>query len=134
MYKNYQPKSKNSIKSNLDCMIRSVCAVTDLPYEEIHKKMYAYGWRVTRRRSKGNWEDHIINTLNDFGYKVEKISFPGVKGQKRMTPKQLTKEYPNGKFIMNMAKHVCGVVEGKYLDSWDCGHKCVYYVWKITKK
>lgn len=126
-----QPKGENDIKSGVDCMVRAVTNITKEEYTKVHKIMYGHGWRASRRSSKGNWEDHITKTLDDLGVKYERISFPGVKGQSRMTGKQLASLDPNGKYIIRVSKHVAALDCGKLLDTWDCSDKCVYFVWKI---
>lgn len=126
-----QPKGNEDIRCNKDCMVRAVTNVTKEDYSKVHKLMYGHGWRATRSSSKGKWEDQITNTLDDLGVKWERISFPGVKGQKRMTAKELSKIDPKGKYIVRVSKHVTVLDSGKLLDTWDCSDKCVYFVWKI---
>jgi hypothetical protein len=126
-----QPKGIEDIRCNKDCMVRAVANITKENYSKVHKLMYGHGWRASRKSSKGNWEDQVTKTLDDLGVKWERISFPGVKGQKRMTAKELVKMDPNGKYIIRITKHVAALDGGKLLDTWDCSDKCVYFVWKI---
>lgn len=126
-----QPKSKDNIKCSKDCMVRAVTNITKEDYNKVHKLMYSHGWRATRRRSKGKWEDQITKTLNDLGVEYERISFSATKGEKRMTTKKLDEIDPNGKYIVRVSKHVAALDRGKLLDTWDCSSKCVYFVWKI---
>jgi len=126
-----QPKGKNDIKCNVDCMVRAVTNITKEEYSKIHKIMYGYGWRASRRSSKGKWEEQITKTLDDLGFKHKRISFPAIKGQNRMTGKELSKLNPNGKYIIRVAKHVSVLDCGKLLDTWDCSDSCVYFAWEI---
>lgn len=126
-----QPKVTGDIKCDKDCMVRAVTNVTKEDYSKVHEIMYGHGWRANRSSSKGKWEDQITKTLDDLGVKWERISFPGVKGQKRMTAKELVKMDPKGKYIIRVSKHVAALDGGKLLDTWDCSDKCVYFVWKI---
>lgn len=126
-----QPKSENDIKCDNDCMVRAVTNITKEDYNKVHKLMYGHGWRATRSKSKGKWENQITNTLDDLGVEYERISFPAIKGRKRMTGKTLAEMDPEGKYIIRVAKHVAALDGGKLLDTWDCSDKCVYFVWKI---
>lgn len=126
-----QPKKENDIKCDKDCMVRAVTNITKKDYTKVHKLMYENGWRATRRKSEGKWEKQITNTLDSLGVKWERISFPAVKGQKRMTAKKLSEIDPKGKYIIRVSKHVAALDKSKLLDTWDCSDKCVYFAWKI---
>jgi hypothetical protein len=130
IFRHTQPKTENDIKSNGDCMIRAVTIITNSEYGKVHKLMYNNGWRSSKRTVK-DWESQITNTLVDLGFSYERISFPGIKGEKRMTAKTLSKIDPEGKYIIRVSKHVSALDGGTLLDTWDCSDKCVYFVWKI---
>lgn len=126
-----QPKTGNDIKHKGDCMIRSIAIAINKPYKEVYDIMYDLGWRTNKHKSELTWEEKMTKTLEHFGYKnTYWESFPAIKGQKRITPK--TFPYVNeGIYILRMAKHVCAFKGENYIDSWDCGHKCVYKALKI---
>ena len=111
-------------------MIRSVAIATDTPYSKVHEIMYRHGWRATRSKSVGNWEDQITNTLSELGFKYRKVSYPAVKGQSRMTANTMVN---SGTFILRMSRHVAAYKEGILMDTWDCSDKCVYFAWEISK-
>ena len=73
--------------------------------------MYNNGWRSSKRTDK-DWESQITNTLVDLGFSYERISFPGIKGEKRMTAKTLSKIDPEGKYIIRVSKQKRLFVEG----------------------
>jgi len=133
VFKYLQPKKEGDIKCNKDCMVRAVCNITGEPYENIHRIMYGHGWRASRNSSKGNWEDQITKTLEDLGFSWARISFPGVKGEKRMTAQKLSELNPSKKYIIRVSKHVSALDQGYLLDTWDCSSKCVYFAWEIFK-
>lgn len=134
MFKYTQPKTENDIKSNNDCMIRSVANATGASYAQVHEIMYKHGWRATRNISKGKWEEQMTKTLDELGFNAIRISFPSVKGQPRMTGNQLKKADKENTYIIRVARHVACIQEGVLKDTWDCGGKCVYFAWKIEKK
>ena len=61
----------------------------------------------------------------------EKLSFPAKTGQKRMTAGTFSEKYPQGKYILNMAKHWSCCVDGIIYDTWDCTEKCVYTAYRV---
>ena len=125
-----QPKTSEDIKCSKDCMVRSVSIATDTPYSKVHEIMYKYGWRATRSKSVGKWEDQITNTLDELGFKYRKVSYPAVKGQSRMTAIKMQND---GTFILRMSHHVAAYKEGILMDTWDCSDKCVYFAWEIKR-
>jgi hypothetical protein len=125
-----QPKTQEDIKCSKDCMIRSVAIATDTPYSKVHEIMYKYGWRATRSKSTGKWEDQVTNTLDELGFKYRKVSYPAVKGESRMTATTMVN---SGTFILRMSRHVAAYKEGILMDTWDCSDKCVYFAWEISK-
>ncbi len=130
IFKYTQPKTENDIKCNGDCMVRAVTIITNSDYNKVHRLMYDNGWRASKRTDK-DWESQITKTLDSLGFSYERISFPGVKGEKRMTAKTLSNIDPEGKYIIRVSKHVSVLDGGVLLDTWDCSDKCVYFVWKI---
>ena len=78
-------------------------------------------------------EDQITKTLADLGFSWTRISFPGVKGEKRMTAQKLSELNPSKKYIIRVSKHVSALDQGYLLDTWDCSSKCVYFAWEIFK-
>ena len=131
VFKYTQPKGQEDIRCSGDCMVRAVTNITKGDYSKIHKLMYGHGWRASRRNSKDKWENQITKTLDDLGFRYERVSFPGVKGESRMTGKTLAKIDPNGRYIIRVSKHVAALDGGKLLDTWDCSDKCVYFAWKL---
>ena len=129
-----QPKGPDGQKCNDDCMIRAVCNATDKPYSEVHQIMYKHGWRASRRNSKNGFEYQVTKTLDELGFKWERISFPAVKGQRRMTARQLAKDEPNARYVLRVSKHLAALSFGKLLDTWDCSTKCVYFAWRVSRK
>lgn len=125
-----QPKTDSDIKCKNDCMIRSVAIATDTQYSKVYEIMYKYGWRASRKNSKGNWEDQITNTIQELGFKYRKVSFPAVRGKSRMTATNMVDE---GIYILRIARHVAAYKQGFLLDTWDCSDKCVYFAWEIFR-
>lgn len=51
------------------------------------------------------------------------------KGKSRITVLEFAKTHPNGRYVITIANHDTACVDGKILDAWNCGEKCVvgYY-------
>jgi len=130
IFKHTQPKTEKDIKCDGDCMVRAVTIITNSEYNKVHKLMYNNGWRASKKTDK-LWENQITSTLNNLGFSYERISFPAIKGENRMTSKTLAKIDPEGKYIVRVSKHVSVLDNGVLLDTWDCSDKCVYFAWKI---
>ena len=61
----------------------------------------------------------------------QKLSFPAVKGIKRMNGLRFCQTYYKGRYILNMAGHWSCCVDGVIYDTWDCTEKCVYTAYKV---
>ena len=48
-----------------------------------------------------------------------------------MTAGTFSEKYPEGKYILNMAKHWSCCVDGIIYDTWDCTEKCVYTAYRV---
>lgn len=132
MYKFSEPKQDGDLRHSGDCMIRAVVHATGVPYRTVHKIMYGHGWRATGG-DKGIWSEHILQTLADLGYGVEKISFPPQRGKRRVNGNTICKRYPRGTYIINQWEHVSCIKNGKLLDTGDCSEDFVYYMWRVFK-
>lgn len=123
-----QPKTDGDLKHSGDCVLRTITIATGQPYSEVYKVAYANGWRTRYKSFSRAAENKMIqDTLEHFGLKVERVNFPAVKGQPRMT----TKTLPEGKYVCSMARHLAYCEDNKVYDTWDCSHKCVYWAFKI---
>ncbi len=131
MYKFSQPKGENDIKYDGDCMIRAVVHATGIPYATVYKVMYKHGWRTVDDRIKGTYQQHILRTLDDFGYRAEKTSFRPPKGGHYPTAREVMTQLTNGRYILVQYAHVTCSVDGIILDIWDCADDFVYYAWQV---
>ncbi|MBX9756016.1 MAG: hypothetical protein K2X80_14775 [Pseudomonadaceae bacterium] len=62
---------------------------------------------------------------------ASKMSFPAVKGERRMNPATFTKQYPSGRFICKTSKDVFCVIEGVVYDEFENRpDRCIYTTWR----
>lgn len=104
-----------------DCTVRAIANSTGCTWLE------AYDFLSSRAR-----EEFVI--MND-GLKFRDwLVAVGAKwtacspstGKKRMTAEEFAKKHKTGSYILRLAHHEAAVVDGKILDTWNCGKHCVY--------
>ena len=90
----------------------------------------AYDWLAAEGRE--SWRGfNIEEFLKDRG--ARKISFPAVKGKPRMNPATFCKEFPKGRYICHVAKHVFAVVDGVVHDAFENRpNRCIYTAYEIS--
>jgi hypothetical protein len=65
--------------------------------------------------------------------RFEKMTFPSVKGQPRMSPSRFCSQFPRGTFIVRVAKRVFVVRDGVALDvNQPPVGGCIYSAWKVV--
>lgn len=125
MYKflNLHPQGKNVN----DCVKRAIAGAENRDYMEVQRELNRLKKKTGAKRfnDNENWKTYV----KDKGY--TKLSFPAVKGEPRMNGKMFCEAYPEGRYILRMARHLTCCVDGVIYDTWDCTEKCVYNAWKV---
>ena len=122
-YRNPHPKGINTI----DCVVRAITIAVDGEYLEVRKHLNRIKKELKETSYKNQKFMDKYAKLN--GWK--KISFPAVKGVPRLRGKDFVKQYPEGTYILKLAKHVVAIVDGVYLDTWDSTEKIIYKAWEV---
>lgn len=113
-----RPKQQN------DCTVRALAIARDLPYDE------AYDILKDAGRKSGRGFDFVKWVASQPW--ATKISFPAVKGKRRMTPAQFCRDYPKGIFILRVTKHLIAVRDGVIYDAFENRpDRCVYAAWAV---
>lgn len=113
-----RPKQKN------DCTVRALATVMGLPYDEAYDILAEAGRKCSRGFAFPKW-------INAQPW-AKKHSFPAVKGQRRMNPATFAQQFPRGRFICQVAKHVFAVVDGVLIDLHEnAPDRCIYAAWEI---
>lgn len=121
--------SKRSKQKN-DCTIRAASKVLELDYDIIYDSFTLNG----RKCSKGFNLAYWICSSSIGRDRFSKISFPAIKGKSRMTIIEFCKQYPEGKYICKVSKHVFAVINGTVFDTFEQrGNGCVYLAWKVKE-
>jgi len=115
-----RPRQKN------DCTVRALSIAQQISYDDAYDILAKAGRRSGCRFKFSDW-------IKEQSW-VKKISFPAVKGQRRMNPATFVKQYPKGVFICKVAKHVFTIQDGVVFDDFEIApDRCIYTAWQITK-
>ena len=124
-------KSKRPKQSN-DCTVRALAVATNTPYDEAYDYLKKY---YGRECSKGAFFPKRAADDQALGFNFKWISFPAIKGEKRMNPSKFYKAYPKGIYILKTARHVICVKDGIIYDSFkQYNERCIYGAWEVTKE
>lgn len=110
-----------------DCVKRAIACAEGREYQEVSKELNRLKKKTGAKcfNEDKNWKTY----LKEKGY--EKLSFPAVKGKPRMNGERFCDEFPDGSYVLSMAKHLTCCIDGVIYDTWDCSEKCVYNAWKV---
>lgn len=110
-----------------DCVKRALTIATGRDYREISIELN----RLNRLLEGTGYNDNRVwkQWVKQQGWK--KLSFPAVAGQPRLYGKDFVKMFPEGTYLLRVAKHLVTVVDGVYQDTWDSTEKMIYNAWKV---
>lgn len=129
-YVYYQPNELDKQDRYGDCTIRALSKAFDCSWKEAFEKQvpYCLKYQVTSAFDCPANQAKII--LKELGFEYHPIKLS--KGSKRPTVSSFAREHTTGRYILNVARHVVAVVDGKYYDTWDSGNKCLYGYYKLV--
>ncbi len=124
MYKYYQPNKKD-LKDNFgDCVIRSMCLVSDKNWIDVFDELVEIArYEQCMPNSKAAYQTWLKN--NGFTY----TGISNKKGSKRPTVSSFAKGNKELTCVLVVANHLVGVKCGNYYDTWDSGNKSLYGYW-----
>lgn len=125
MYKYYNPHPE--AKNVTDCVVRAITIAVEGDYLEVRRHLN----RIKKELKETSYKNQkfMVKYAKLNGW--NKISFPAVKGVPRLRGKDFVKQYPEGTYILKLARHVVAVVDGVYLDTWDSTEKMIYNAWEV---
>lgn len=116
-----RPRQKN------DCTVRALALALDLAYDDAYDRLADAGRKCARGFAFPKW-------MNQQPW-ATKMSFPAVKGMPRMNPATFVKQFPQGRFICQVAKHVLVVLDGVVYDAFENRpDRCIYVAWAIVSE
>ena len=124
MFKKQNLNPKN--KKTSDCVIRSFASATGKSWDDTYSDLCDIGFKI-----KSMPNDKTVYTVYAESLGFEKCKIELSNGHKP-TVKSFADNHPSGIFILRLAGHLVTVIDGDYIDSWDCGYKSVYMYWKVA--
>ena len=128
-YTNPNPadKSRKTMVWNRgDCVVRALANSTGITWLE------SFDWLTIRARA----DFYVPNDISacrkwfvDCGCPWTAVK--AERGKSRMTVLDFAKSH-KGKYIIQIANHVCACVDGVVLDTWNCGEKAVVGYWDMS--
>lgn len=129
-----------------DCVCRSICIATGLPYQQVYDRLAegnatqrrrravrtVFGVRATGNKKPRSASQGISTKRKWFNDYMESLGFTWVP---TMLVGQGCKvhlrdgELPMGRLVVSVSKHMCAVIDGVLHDTHDCsrgGTRCVY--------
>lgn len=95
-----------------DCAVRAVALATGQSWREAYRALCDYGYRLCDMPSA----NRVFGAyLTDLGYTRQSIP-EGI-----VSLRSFCRAFPRGTFVVVLPQHVCAVIDGDYLDSWDSG-------------
>lgn len=123
-YVYYQPNAKDIKDKFGDCTIRALSKALDCTWLEAFDKTIPF----CRAEQLSNIFDAPVDIrariMEALGFKYHGISTKS--GATRPTVDEFAKAHKTGRYILNVAHHEVACVDGKYYDTWNCGHKSLY--------
>lgn len=125
MYKYYNPNPKNRLVD--DCVIRAIALLTDQTWDNTYIGITMAGFDEKDMPSSGR---AFSKYLSDIGFKRYVIpnSCPDC-----YTVRDFCFDNPKGNYLLVTDKHVIGVKDGNYYDTWDSGDEVPMYYWQRRK-
>ena len=130
-YKEYNPNPLG--KHTTDCVIRSLCAVTGKSWYEIYDLLSAEARKLCCPFNSLEYEDKDTIYCKVLGMKRHKVVRK--KGVPALNVETFCKEHPQGKYILRLAHHLMGVVDGQYYElfpGWE--NRTIYYFYEVKEE
>ena len=109
-----------------DCAIRAICNAEGKSWYEVFDALV----EIARRECYAPMNMEVITEYLK-SYKTVPVMYEdGYGRKKRYKVKELSK-LPKGKYIVRVAGHMTCVKNGVIEDTWDCGNKACYKIWRV---
>ena len=121
----YNANPKNKLSAG-DCVVRAISFASGLDWDTVYAELCEIGMKMKM----------MPNDKKVFEKYLEEIGFVKMKTPKdaygyRYTAEQFARRNPNMLAILSVANHLTVIKDGKIVDTWDCGFKCVGNYWVL---
>ena len=125
-YHNENPK--NRLTSG-DCVIRAISYVSGFSWDSVYASLCDIGFRLKMMpNDKKVFEEY----LKQIGF--TKFASPRKLDGTKYTVKEFMENNSDAKMIISVANHLTAIDNGKIIDTWDCGYKCVGNYWMKIRR
>ena len=121
MYKYYNPHPKGL--STDDCVKRAIVVVTGMDYSRVQRELNEYK-KVTGAKS--------FNSIKNLRYVEDVLKAKKISLHYQITVEEFCKQYPRGRYILDMDEHWSACVDGCIYDTWDCSKEKVNFAYEIA--
>lgn len=106
-----------------DSIIRAIARVTEQCWEKTYMELCMMGMILGSMPDEDNvWGAY----LRKKGFRRAMLADDP---EKTVTVKSFCAENPRGRYVLVLPRGAVAVVEGKYMDTWDCGDEIPIYYW-----
>ena len=114
-----------------DCTVRALAVAANMPYRNAWQLLY----QLQAKHMHCFFEifDYLRQEPETFGV-IQYLAYPARRGAPRTTVLDFAIGHARGHYIVQVARHATAVVNGVILDTWNCGHKCIYGAWEIGRR
>lgn len=109
-----------------DCTVRALCAALSLPWEAAYDILASAGRELYGMPSENRVWGTVLRRLGFRRHAAPDLC-PGC-----YSVSDFAKEHPSGTFFVCPREHIAAVINGDWLDSWDCGGKNINFYWSKT--
>ena len=124
-FERYNPNPLD--KETGDCVVRALCATTRQSWLNIFDILCNF---ARAEYTMPNNSEVYSKAFKYFGFKQKTIPRPK-KGQKSMDVQKFCETHSDGTYIIKTARHVIGVVQGKYYDLYPNYGQKVYTYYEL---
>lgn len=105
-----------------DCAVRAWATFTNVTWLQAFDELCA---NARKYATMPNDDTAIKRLCDERGF--IRCGLKAEKGKKRMDMNEFCRLHPRGAYFVKTAGHVTAVIDGRFVDTWDCGNKCVYW-------
>lgn len=121
MYKYFNPHPKGLLTN--DCVKRAIVVATGMDYLKVQRELNEYK-AVTGSKK--------FNSIKNLRYVEAVLNAKKTTFQEELTAEEFCKNYPRGRFILDMNEHWSACVDGCIYDTWNCGKEKVNFAYEIA--
>lgn len=122
------PSEKNNKSKKPDCVIRAIATSMGVTWVDVYDELCKIG-----REMFDVPNSHFVyeEFFKRKGYGTESVKIE--RGKNRLNAEEFARRNKHGRFVLRLANHLTSVVDGKIRDTWNCGEKCIYKIYVISK-